>query len=343
MANPRPALIPLLALLLFLFPYAVYAQTPSAVPAHPPVQGGGQITGQGVIEGQVQNLPPGTSLQGGQVTARQFSMDAQGQLALDWSGGATIGPDGRYRITAVPIKAKTVYLLEGDVAGIEVKSRPSAFGPGQTSITMNLEAPSQTTSMESLQFIELLNAADPSGGAVWITEVMHLMNLGQSTVTVEDNPLVLHIPEGAGDVQLLGEGAGNVRQQREGDKLLLRTSVPPGRTSIALRYRLPVWLGRFSMSKPLAHPFRTISVIAPQDQLSFSGAGFTARDPIKMTDGPSYAAWIAKDFEAGDTVHYTFSGIPIKQEAYLLSLAVFVVLMTGVLVVFFRRRMGQAG
>jgi hypothetical protein len=294
---------------------------------------------RGRVTGAIEGAPEGVKLEGTRVVLVQFKLDDKGVPKGEPIQTQTTGADGKYAFADVPIEPRTVYQVGASVGGQMAGSQPFTFPAGEREVLLNLRYPHLVTDASVVRIDEGLVAVEPRRGSVWITEVLHLTNPGQDVVEGVQRPLELELPSGAENLEVIREIQERNGHERLGDKLLVYGNLEPGRTTIAYRYRLPVWLGTVELRKRFPHAVGAFTVLTPEEgRLRLHGQGFTAQDPQTIENG-RFSAWAMRDVAAGQAITVRLSGVPVRQEVYLIPTAGFAVLMVGVVVWFLRRRL----
>jgi hypothetical protein len=296
----------------------------------------------GSITGRIEGAPEGTALAGTRVVLVQFRLDEQGVPQGEPIQAQPADAEGRYAFADVPIQARSVYQIGASVAGRTVSSRPFTFPPDQREVLLNLRVPHLVRDAGAVRIDEGLIAVEPRRGAVWVTEVLHLDNASPDVVEGVERPLLLGIPPQAEALELLRGIRATDTHERLGGTLLVYGNLPPGRTTVAFRYRLPVWLGEVALDKRYPHPVGTLSVLSPQGNLRLAGSHFAPQEAQEI-EGTRYDAWGLLDLDAGEAVRVRLRGVPVRQEVYLIPLGGFFVVMASVLLWFLRRRLPVGG
>lgn len=295
----------------------------------------------GKVTGAITGAPKGTTLKGTRVVLVRFKLDAQGQPKGEAVGSQKADAQGHYTFDNVPIEARTVFQIGATVDGRMVGSQPFTFPAGQHQIVLNLPFPHLTSDSSALRIDEGVIAVEPHRGEVFVTEVLHLMNAGPDVIEGVKQPLEVDLPKDAKDLEVLSEIEPKNGHERLGSELLFYGNFDPGRTTVAYRYRLPVWLGTLTLHKRYPHKVGTLSVLAPHGSLQMESASFTPQDEQKIAN-TNYDAWSATDISADQPVTIRLSGVPVDQQVYLVPTVGFAVVMLGVLVWFVRRRLREA-
>ena len=308
-----------------------------ALPAPLPAQAPG---GTGEVTGAIQDVPEGVALEGTRVVLVQFRISDEGQPKSQPVQSQTVGADGRYAFQAVPIEPRTVYQVGATVGGQVVGSQPFTFPAGERQVLLNLHYPRVVSDSSAVRIEEGLVAVEPRRGAVWVTEVLHLVNGSGDTVEGVRRPLEFILPSGAGKVEMLREVQDGTGHERLGNKLLVYGNLEPGRTTVAFRYNLPVWLGAAKLSLQYPHVVGRLSVLVPEGSLRVGAPRFNPAEPQSF-DKSRFDVWAATDLPAQESVQVRFSGVPVRQEVYLIPVGGFVLLMAGVVIWFLRRRLAH--
>jgi hypothetical protein len=316
-------------------------QSPHAVAPAAPGAPSGPIA-KGRVTGSIQGAPEGVALAGTRVVLVQFRLDAQGQPKGAPIQEQKADAKGGYVFENVPIESHAVYQVGARVNGQLIGSQPFTFPAGQRHVLLNLLYPHLVTDASTVRIEEGLIAVEPRRGAVLVTEVLHLVNSSSNVVEGVQHPLELSLPAGAEDLQMIREIEERNGHERLGTKLLIYGNLDPGRTTIAFRYRLSVWLGTVELHKLYPHPVGTLSVLAPQGSLHLHSPRFKAQE-TQTIEGVRYDTWAATDVPAQQPLTVELSGVPVRQEVYLIPTGGFIVLMVGVVLWFLRKRLRGAG
>lgn len=309
-----------------------------AQPASPPSAAGaaaGQVNGQ--VVGRIVGAAPKEAA-GAKVVLVKFTLDAQGVPQ-----GAPIqmqdaDSQGRYKFNQVPIDLRAVYKLGARVAGRLVASEPFTFPEGQRLVQLNLTVPGLVSDATGLYFKQALVAFEPTVGAVWVTEVMHVGNPTTNVIDAVNAPIELNVPEGASDLKMIREEQEAANHSHLGSKLLVYGRIQPGDTTIAFRYRLGAALGAVQVEKRYPHAVEEMLVLAPKGSLKLVSEQLSPRQPQQF-EGVTYDTWGSQRMPADRTVLVKAQGIPIRQELFLIPLLGFFAAMGGMLWWFFRKRL----
>ncbi len=131
------------------------------------------------------------------------------------------------------------------------------------------------------------------------------------------------------------------RHERLGETLLVFQNVPPGRSSVAFRYRLPVFWGGVTLDKRYSYAVGQVSVLTPSNTLRVSGARLK-ENPERTIDQVTYRIWSTDAIPKGGTVVISASGVPIRQQVLLVWAGVFLVLVVVLVAWFLRTRLAGA-
>ncbi len=292
----------------------------------------------GRVSGTIEDVPQGVPLAGSRVVLIRFKLDDKGVPRGQPVRNGTTDAAGKFRFDDVPIEPQTLYQVGATVGEQVVGSQPFTFPAGKRNVVLTLHYPRLVTDSSAVRIEEGLIAVEPRRGAVWVTEVLHLLNSSQNIVEGVQRPLELNLPSGAENLEFVRELQDRNGHERLGSKLLIYGNLEPGNSTVAYRYRLPVWLGTVELRKTYPHAVKTLSVLTPEGDLRLLGRQFEAK-PMQTIDGNRYSAWAATDLPAGQSIAVRMSGVPIRQEIYLIPTGGFAVLMVGVVVWFLRRRL----
>lgn len=297
---------------------------------------------RGNVTGRITGAPEGATLAGTRVVLLQFRLTPEGQPEGNPIQTRETAADGSFAFSEVPIEERTVYQIGATVEGQVVGSEPFTFPAGQRDVQLNLQYPRVTGDNSGVRIMEGLIAVEPRRGGVWVTEVLHLVNGGQDTVEGVRRPLELNVPSGAEDLEVIREIQQQEGHERLGSTLLFYGNLEPGRTTVAFRYKLDVWLGKMGLEKRYPLPVGTLSVLSPEGTLRLHGERFAPQEQQQI-DGTPFDAWAATGLNPGEPVTLRFSGVPVRQEVYLVPLAGFFLVMGAVVIWFLRRRLPADG
>ena len=205
-------------------------------------------------------------------------------------------------------------------------------------ITLNLTGfPQLIEDRSALRIQEVRIAFEPSGGGAFVTEVVHYINPTRDIMEGEKTPFEIPIPAEAESVEMIYTDNQKETHRREGARVLVYSNLPPGRTTVAFRYRLAAGWGSLSLQKRYGLPVANFFVLSPEGLLTLNSEGF-ARDDIRTFEKTRFDSWVRKGIEAGQTVTLTVSGLPIRQSVLLPLIGVFLAIMAGVVVWYWRKR-----
>lgn len=307
-----------------------------------PVTAPAQEGVQGRVVGRIQGNSQEGEIAGVRVMLVRFTLDEEGNPRGSPIEIQPTSPEGRYTFTGVPIDRNAVYQLGARVQGMMVSSDPFTFPEGHREVMLNLKVPEVSSGAESLRVEEALLAIEPRRGAVWVTEVLHLMNPTPNVMRGTGEPLELTVPPGAEQFEMLRQDIEEADHEYLGTKLLVYGNFMPGNSTVAFRYRLPVWLGAFTLAKRYPHPVQTLSVLTPLHSVQVSGENLE-RVAAQTIDGQRYDTRRMGRIAADEAVSLAVSGVPVRQELFLLPTTGFFVLMAGVVFWFVRRRLPAEG
>lgn len=296
----------------------------------------------GRITGRILAAPDGTNFSAIKVVLVQFGLDAKGVPQGSSLQTIMVDSDGSYAFDDVPIDPQTVYQIGARLNDTMLGSEAFTFPKGERKVMMNLRVPGLLTDPSRLRIDEGLIVVEPRSGAVWITEVLHLVNPTGEVIEGVTRPLELTVPREAEALEMLQQVRQGDDPERLGAKLLVYGNLPPGRTTVAFRYRLPVALGEVALEKRYPHPIGVLSVLAPLGNLELDSGAFE-RQEAQEIEGRRYDAWAARDIEARTRIHVRLTGVPTRQKVYLYPLAGFFLLMAGIVTWFVRKRLAGAG
>ncbi|HEX7926043.1 MAG TPA: hypothetical protein VF678_00540, partial [bacterium] len=243
----------------------------------------GQAAGTGKVSGRIVGVRANESLKGAKVVLVRVTLDEKGQPQ-----GAPIqmkdaDADGSYAFENVPIDTHSVYQLGTRIDGSLVPSDTFTFPDGKHTITLNLrvpdKAPGAVADSTSVRIVQALIALEPQVGGVWVTDVVHLENPTKSVIESARAPLELTLPSDAEGLEVMQQERQTTSHQRVGDKLLISGNLPPGITTIAYRYRLPVLLGTLRLEKLYPRAVAEMVVLAPTGMLKVTSDRLDPRPP----------------------------------------------------------------
>jgi hypothetical protein len=303
------------------------------------VHGQGGSTGK--VTGRIVGLRAGESVKGAKVVLVRFTLDEKGQPQ-----GAPIqmkdaDADGGYAFDNVPIDSRSVYQLGTRIDGSLIPSETFTFPDGKQTITLNLRIPERAKSVvadsTSVRIVQALIALEPQVGGVWVTDVVHLENPTKNVIESARTPLELTVPPDAENLEVMRQQQPT-SHQRVGNKLLIAGNLPPGITTIAYRYRLPVFLGTLQMEKAYPRAVAEMVVLAPAGMLKVTSERLDRR-PAQTIEGHNYDVWGGADLTADGKVRIQAVGVPLRQTWLLAPFALFLVIMAGVVGWYLRKRL----
>ena len=206
-------------------------------------------------------------------------------------------------------------------------------------ITLKLTGfPQLISDRSALRIQEVRIVFEPSSGGVFVTEVLHFINPTKDIMEGVKTPFAVSIPAEAESVKMIYTEKQKETLRREGGKVLVYSNLPPGRTTVAFRYRLAAGWGSLSLQKRYGWPVANLFVLSPEGQLTLSSEGFV-RDEVRTFEKTRFDSWLRTGIEAGQTVTLTVSGLPIRQSLMLPWIGVFLAVMAGVVTWYWRKRL----
>jgi hypothetical protein len=303
--------------------------------------GGAAAQEQGTITGRLIGKPAKGSVEGTTVVLLWFRSDEQGKPTGGPLSRQVAGKDGSYVFADVPIDPKARYQLGARVGGNLVGSDSFTFAPGKKRVTVDLKIPDLSTDASALRIGQALFALEPRPGLLAVTEAIHLENPTASVIDLREQPIELPIPSAAEQLEMLRFDVQEGSHEQLGAKLLVFGKLRPGANSVAFRYRMSAGLGSVHLTKSYPFQISEVLVLSPDQALAVDGIGLEAQPP-RTIQKQTYAAWSRANVPPGAQVVIRASGIPVQQALYLLPLAGFFVVMAGVVIWFFRKRLGAA-
>lgn len=292
----------------------------------------------GKVSGRVLGLDEGKIPAGAMVELIRFTMDAQGKLAGKTVAETPLDATGAYAFDAIVLGGNAVYKVAVKAEGVS-SSSPFILTPEKPVLELDIQIQKHTSASREtgmargeLRISEAVVFVEPIRARVWVTEAVHI-DAPPGGVSREGRPLELSIPKDAEDFEMIQEIKEGGSHQRLGEKLLVHGDLPPGRTSVVFRYRLSAFFGAAEIAKRYPLPTHYLSVLYPQGTLRLKSEGFSPRDD-QTIQGKIFHAWSRENVAAGSEVELTVSGVPFRQEIFLLALALFLPLAGGILVWF---------
>ena len=301
----------------------------------------GQTLPTGKVVGSIIGAKPSESVKGAKVVLIRFMLDAEGKPKGNPIQTQEADGNGAFEFSNVPVDPHSLYQLGTRLGGALVPSETFTFPAGQRIVRLNLRVPELVADSSSMRIAEALVALEPQVGGAWVTEVVHLENPTRNLIEGEKSPLQLAIPSGAGPVEMLRMDQAGGSHSREGNTLLVRGNLRPGRTTVAFRYRLAARLGSLSLEKSYPYAVEQMVVLAPTGSVKLSSDRLDARPPHKI-EGLTYDAWSGPNIAANRPVELRVSSIPIRQELLLIPSGGLLLALGAVVFWYLRKRLGRA-
>lgn len=295
----------------------------------------------GRVSGRILGVKPGESVKGAKVVLVQFTLDAQGQPQGQPIQMKEADANGAYAFDNVPVDARSVYQLGTRIGGNLIPSESFTFPEGQRVVTLNLRVPEVVTDSTSLRIAQALIALEPQVGAVWVTDVVHLENPTQNVIDGTQTPIELLVPQNAENLEVIRQDQQQGSHQRLGNKLLIFGNLRPGITTIAVRYRMSVWLGGLKLEKRYPRSVAEMMVLVPAGMLKVTSDRLDARGRQSI-EGQAYDTWGGANLAPGAELTIEAAGVPMRQTLLLAPFALFFVIMGGVVFWYLRRHLPQA-
>ncbi len=301
----------------------------------------GQTPASGRVSGRILGVKAGDAVRGAKVVLVQFTLDAQGTPQGTPIQMKEADANGAYAFDNVPVDARSVYQLGTRIGGNLIPSESFTFPEGQRAVTLNLRVPEVVTDSTSLRIAQALIALEPQVGAVWVTDVVHLQNPTQNVIDGTQTPIELTVPPNAQNLEVIRQDQAQGSHQRVGDKVQVFGILRPGITTVAMRYRIPVWLGGLKLEKFYPRPVTDMVVLVPAGLLKVTSDRLDARQQ-QTIEGQSYDAWGGANLAPGGIVKIEATGVPMRQIGLLAPFALFFVIMGGVVFWYLRKRLPTA-
>jgi len=296
-----------------------------------------RAAGEGRIVGKIVGAAAKETA-GAKVVLVQFKLDAQGTPQGAPIQTTSADAQGRFEFRQVPIDTQAVYKLGTRISGRLVASEPFTFPDGKREVRLDIVVPAVVSSTQGLHFRQALLAIEPAVGAAWVTEVLHVDNPTGNVIDVTNQPLELSLAENASDLVVMRTDLEAESHTQVGPKLMVYGRIQPGESTIAFRYRMGAALGSLRMEKVWPHPVDDVLVVAPQGTLKLVSEQLSPK-PTQKFDGLPYDAWGVPAVAAQRSVSLLAKGIPVPQWLYLIPLAGFFAVMSGVVWWFLSRRL----
>ncbi len=308
------------------------------------VSGPGPLLAQDPAPGDVVGTltaPDNGAVAGSEVVLMKFRLNEQGVPVGEPFRTQRVAADGAYRFEGVPGGNRSVYQLQAEVGGQTLRSGPFPIPPQGGAVTVDLRVPKVVTDRSRVQLAEAALVIDPQSGGAWVTEVVHIMNRGQDVVDGTEQPLRLHVPEGAEQFEVVRELPRQERHERLGATLLVYGDLPPGQNTLAYRYRLPVWFRSLHLEKRYPDTVGLLNIFVPEGSLQVDGLEY-AKEPVHTFEQARYDRWSRRGIAANAPFTVPLAGFPMQQQVLLVPGIVFFVAMAGVVGWFLRRRLRNA-
>jgi hypothetical protein len=307
------------------------AQPAASQPAQP------RLSGR--VIGRIVGAAPGQAA-GAKVVLVQFKLDPQGVPQGAPIQTQPADAQGGYEFKQVPIEPRAVYKIGANVGDRLVSSQPFTFPADKRVVQLDLHLPKLVTDPGALRFSQALLAFEPAVGSLLATEVLHVGNPTPDTVELGNAPLELSVPSGAKDLKFIREDQEGARHTLIGTKLLVYGRIQPGDSTLAFTYRIAAALGSIEIDKRYPLAVDEMLVLAPQGSLKI-GSEQLKPGPMRQIEGNRFDTWNGEHIPARQAVLVRAWGIPLRQELVLIPLVGFFTVMAGVLVWFFRKRLGR--
>lgn len=302
-----------------------------------PLPAWGQAPDTGRVNGRILGAEPGQDLSDAKVVLIRFLLDAKGTPQGETVATQSLSPEGVFAFSEVKVEKGAVYQVGAKMGDRVAGSKLFAFPEGKREVMLDIHWQEPGVGTAGVKIQEGLVAVEPQTGAVWVTEVVHLIN--PAGVAIKSKvPLELTIPRAAERLEMMRGIETGGKHEQLGSRLLVYGTLPPGRTTVAFRYRLAAPLGSVALEKRYPHPVGVLSVLTPKEALTFQGEGFTSRKSQRI-DGKPFDVWAMEGIEAGATVRVRLGGVPMRKEWYLAALGFFLLLSGGVVIWFIRARL----
>ncbi len=337
----RPLSLALTGRCVLLLALALALLAPGLHLAHGQAPGTGPQGPTGRVSGRILGLKPGDSVQGAKVVLVKFTLDAQGTPQGQPIQMKEADASGGYAFDNVPIDGRSVYQLGTRIGGNLIPSESFTFPEGQRVVTLNLRVPEVVTDSTSLRIAQALIALEPQVGSVWVTDVVHLENPTKNVIDGTQTPIELQVPQNAENLEVIRQDPPQGTHQRLGNKLLIYGNLRPGISTIAVRYRMSVWLGGLKLEKSYPRSVAEMMVLVPAGQLKVTSDRLDARGRQTL-EGQVYDSWTGANLASGAGVTIEASGVPMRQTWLLAPFALFFVIMGGVVFWYLRKRLAPA-
>lgn len=297
---------------------------------------------RGAISGSITGTEPGTDFSEVRVVLLKYKMDAEGKTKADQVGMIPVNGKGEYAFEDIIMDPKAVYQLGTRFKGQMMGSKTFAFPKGENRMVMNLAIPKLSQDNSQIRVKESILIAEPRRGVLWVTEVLYVLNASQNIVDTTSNPMEVILPRGAKELNILRNDLQNGEHKRAGNKLLVYGHLQPAINTLAFRYSLPAPLGTINLVKHYPYPTDVLRLLSPQGQLVLSGDALTEKGTQTLQEDV-FDAWEATMLDPGVPLVVSISGVPANQYFFLFPLLGFVVVMAGLLIWFFRKRLSVEG
>ncbi len=292
------------------------------------------------VEGQVQvdatAIPPG----GLDVVLLKFVVDDQGNVN-------TTGPvariksdaQGQFRFADVPREMRAAYRLGSRINGELVSSELFFMSPDRVTFEVNIQPPTTSTDTAKLDIEQTSLVFEGGIGLLQMTEVLSISNPTQDRIDTSETPLVVELPDGFRSFRMLEAKEGE-DYQLSGNQLSITRLFPPGGRQILYQYQLPALFGQATVVRPLKHSLELLSAFTALDDLTIQSDQLEYTGEQSM-GGTQFRVWKGKAGTA-TAAELTVSGIAVQAQVYGIVTIVVLVLLSLVLLVFWKTRLGQA-
>lgn len=314
----------------------------AAGPLSGPAPAYAQTAANGRVTGRILGLPEGMSPANAKVVLMRFQLNEQGVPEGKEVGSQTVGADGRYVFKSVPIVPRSLYRVVVQLGDHSFGSQGFPLTDQQPEVEVDAPFPHVVQDTSALRIDEALVAVEPRRGGVLVTQVAHVLNTGTDIVDGSRKPFEMTVPDGIEALEMVRGIDETGKFDHLGRRVLVYGNLPPGRTTVALRYYVPVWTGSVSMEPQFPYPVGVLSVLAPAGTLTVTGPGLSPQ-PSRDIQGTRYDIWSATDLAPRTPQALHVSGVPLRQQFLLVTVGIFAAVMVGVVVWFVRRRLPRQG
>ena len=290
------------------------------------------------IAGRIQGAPSGANIETARVVLIRFTLDARNRIQERKIEEVSPGKDGRFGFKPVTGVAKGMYRIIATLGDHRTGTKLFPLAKPGESKSFELRFPRLIEDRSALRIQEARIAFEPSSGGAFVTEVVLYNNPTKNIMEGVKTPLEVSIPAEAESLEMIYTANQKENHRREGSKVLVYSNLPPGRTTVAFRYRLAAGWGSISLEKRYGVPVANLFILSPEGMLTLRGEGFV-RGEIRTFQKTRFDSRVRKGIGAGQSVTLTLSGLPIRQNVVLPWIGVFLAIMTGVVVWYWRNRL----